>query len=390
MSLFVIFGVLAALSLVIMGLDKFVLHTNMNAKAGENKAPAYVALAYSWGPLTIMVFVVLFLVNYMNFTFILTLATLVSLVVVLVNRLFFAKKRKLAVESYKQKVAEPDEDVVKKLAQGPAVLEFIRSIFPVLLIVFLLRTFLVEPFQIPSGSMLPTLKVGDFILVNKYAYGLRLPVINKVIVPIGEPKRGDVVVFHYPPNPDVDYIKRLIGVPGDRIAYKNNQLYINGQLISEEFIGKAQQPETIKTINSINDQVEDRVIMVESDEYREDLLGIEHDIYKIPSRYNRTPKLDDEWVVPEGYYFMMGDNRDNSLDSRFWITNYAYQKGYMKEGDSISVCYANPACNEMLKDDKMYMVPADHIVGKAFMVWMHWPEPKFKNLPSFSDDRFIK
>lgn len=390
MNLIVVFGALAAISLVIMALDKFVLHTNMNPQAGETKPPAYVSLAYSWGPLAIMVFVVLFLVNYMNFTFILTLATLVSLVVVLINRLFFVKKRKQAVEAYKKTVAEPDGVIVKRLEQGPAVLEFIRSIFPVLLVVFVLRSFLVEPFQIPSGSMLPTLKVGDFILVNKFAYGLRFPVINKVIVPIGEPKRGDVVVFHYPPNPDIDYIKRLVGMPGDRIAYKNNQLYINGQLISETLIGRSQQPETIRVRNTITDSIEERTITVNTDVYREDLLGVEHEIYKIPSRANKTPKFNEEWVVPEGYYFMMGDNRDNSLDSRFWVTNYAYQKGYMKEDDPISVCYANAACNKLLQDDKMYMVPADHIVGKAFLVWMHWPAPKLKHIPSFSDDRFIQ
>ena len=390
MNLFVIFGILAAVSLIVMGLDKVVLHSDMAAKGSGEKPPAYIALAYSWGPLVIMVFVVLFLVNYMNFTFILTLATFISLIVVLINRLFFVKKRKQAVVTYKEVVTEPDQDIIKKLEQGPAALEFIRSIFPVLLIVFILRSFLVEPFQIPSGSMLPTLKVGDFILVNKYAYGLRMPVINKIIVPIGEPKRGNVVVFHYPPNPNVDYIKRLIGVPGDKIAYKNNQLYINGQLISEELVGKAKQPRTIQIINSINDQVEERTVDVNSDLYIENLLGVKHDIYKIPSSANRTPKLDEEWTVPDGYYFMMGDNRDNSLDSRFWITDYAVQKGYMQKDDPISVCYANTACSEMLKDDRMYMVPADQVVGKAFLVWMHWPAPKLKNIPSFSNDRFIQ
>ncbi len=390
MNLFVIFGVLAVIAIIVMVLDKFVLHISENSQQNNTKPPAYIELTYSWGPLVTMVFSVLLMVSYFNFTLILTLATLISLIVVVINRLFFVAKRKEAVKTYKESVEAPDERVVKELSQGSAVLEFIRSIFPVLLVVFVLRSFLVEPFQIPSGSMLPTLKVGDFILVNKFTYGIRLPVINKVIIPIGQPKRGDVAVFHYPPNPDVDYIKRVIGVPGDRIQYKDKRLYINGQLIGETFDDTVKTIEKVKLRNEISGSEEQRDIAVDYKLYTEDLDGVSHAIYKMPSRNSISSKPDQEWIVPEGYYFMMGDNRDNSLDSRFWIRDYAVQRGYIAEDAPLSDCWANKACSDLLLDDKMYMVPADNIVGKAFMVWMHWPDPKLSHLPSFSNDRLIK
>jgi len=198
----------------------------------------------------------------------------------------------------------------------PIVVEYSKSFFPVLLIVFLLRGFLVEPFRIPSGSMIPSLYIGDFILVNKFAYGMRMPVLNKVLFEVDKPERGDIAVFKYPRDPSVDYIKRVVGVPGDHIAYYNKVLYVNGNKIEKKRIGEYSGPGETHTAK----------------EYVENLSGVEHNILMIPSK----PGLDAEYIVPEGHYFMMGDNRDNSNDSRYWG-----------------------------------VVPEKYLVGKAFMIWMH-------------------
>lgn len=200
--------------------------------------------------------------------------------------------------------------------------EIARSIFPVLVIVFFLRSFLVEPFRIPSGSMIPTLLVGDFILVNKYAYGIRLPVIEQKVVDLGVPERGDVVVFRYPSQPNIDYIKRLVGLPGDRISYYRKQLTINGQPVPKEF--SRMYPGSGGNVDGLTG----------SDEYVEDLFGRSHRI--LESR-RRLGAGEGEWVVPEGHYFVMGDNRDNSHDSRMW--------GFVSD---------------------------EFLVGKAFAIWMNW------------------
>ena len=202
-------------------------------------------------------------------------------------------------------------------SKEPIITEYSKSFFPVLLIVFLLRGFVVEPFRIPSGSMIPSLFIGDFILVNKFAYGVKMPVFNHVLMEIDKPERGDVTVFKYPREPSIDYIKRVIGVPGDHIAYYNKVLYVNGKQIERKRIGEYSGPGENNP----------------ADEYVEDLVGVEHNILIIPSR----PGLDAEYIVPEGHYFMMGDNRDNSNDSRYWG-----------------------------------VVPEKYLVGKAFMIWMHW------------------
>ncbi|MDH5483890.1 MAG: signal peptidase I [Gammaproteobacteria bacterium] len=199
----------------------------------------------------------------------------------------------------------------------PVLVEYARSFFPVLLIVFLLRGFLVEPFRIPSGSMIPSLYIGDFILVNKFSYGIRMPVFNTKMVAIDDPQRGDVVVFRYPRDPSIDYIKRVIGLPGDHIAYYNKVLYLNGKPVKRNFTAAYEGPGEENRAN----------------QYVEDLDGIKHDILLIPGR----PGLDAEYIVPEGHYFMMGDNRDNSNDSRYWG-----------------------------------VVPDKYLVGKAFMIWMNW------------------
>lgn len=204
----------------------------------------------------------------------------------------------------------------------PVLVEYARSFFPIIVIVLVLRSFLVEPFRIPSGSMIPTLMVGDFILVNKFIYGLRLPVINKKIIDISEPQRGDVVVFRYPKDPSVDYIKRVVGLPGDRIDYFNKVVHVNGQPMPQEVIG----PYYYK--------VQDDYPYDRPDELRVEYLGDKkHQIIIRPGVRLGAG----EYEVPKGHYFMMGDNRDRSNDSRFWG-----------------------------------VVPEENLVGKAFMVWMSW------------------
>jgi signal peptidase I len=211
-------------------------------------------------------------------------------------------------------------ELASGIEQEPVLVEYARSFFPIILIVLLLRSFLVEPFRIPSGSMMPTLLIGDFILVNKYAYGIRLPVINSKIVALGEPKRGDIVVFRFPKDPTIDYIKRVIGLPGDRIAYYNKQLFVNGQPIKQTPLGEYQgrgQGSTMTGALLSN----------------EELTGVNHDILIRDGQ----PSVQGEFTVPEGQYFVMGDNRDNSNDSRYWGT-----------------------------------VPEGNLVGRAFFIWMSW------------------
>ena len=202
----------------------------------------------------------------------------------------------------------------------PLLVEYARSFFPIVLIVLLLRSFWVEPFRIPSGSMMPTLLIGDFILVNKYTYGIRLPVLHKKMVEVGEPERGDIVVFRYPKDPTVDYIKRVIGLPGDRVAYYNKQVYINGMRIKQVSLGAYRG-------------VGQGQNMTGAEHLLEDLSGAEHSILIS----NGLPSVEGVYVIPEGHYFVMGDNRDNSNDSRYWGT-----------------------------------VPEENLVGRAFFIWMSW------------------
>ncbi|HJP03677.1 MAG: signal peptidase I [Chromatiales bacterium] len=197
--------------------------------------------------------------------------------------------------------------------------DYSRSFFPVLLLVLIVRSFLFEPFRIPSSSMVPTLLVGDFIFVNKYTYGLRLPVLHSKIMDIGEPERGDVIVFRLPSDPSVNYIKRLVGLPGDTIAHVNKRLYINDKLVALE------QTDIESDASS--------VIALER------LGKVEHNIRLMRFKAGS----DGKYIVPAGHYFMMGDNRDNSQDSRF------PQVGY---------------------------VPQENIVGKAVRVWMNWDFPE--------------
>jgi len=227
-----------------------------------------------------------------DFALVLVVLTLLSGLIWSLDSLLFRQRR---MDRAVQRGSDPLRD--------PAAVEYSRSLFPVLLIVLLFRSFLFEPFKIPSGSMVPTLLIGDFIVVNKFAYGLRLPVLNAKVVPIGEPQRGEVAVFRYPLDTGVNFIKRVVGLPGDTITYRDKQLYVNGEAVPNA------EPQAFRS----NDV---KCTMPESDALRVDeTLGErEHDILLHQGTYGRNG----QWVVPEGHYFMMGDNRDRSNDSRMW------------------------------------------------------------------------
>ena len=284
-----------------------------------------------------------------NFSLLLLVLTLVTFAFWLGEQLYFAPKRRKAAETFERddaanraklaregiKVDGDPEETKNLLLQQPWWLDWTAGLFYVIAVVFALRSFLFEPFKIPSGSMIPTLQVGDLILVNKFHYGIRLPVINKKIIQNHDPARGDVMVFHYPMNPQVDYIKRVVGLPGDEISYLNKQLKVNGQAIVETPL-----PDYF---------VEERNVFEHA--FEEDLSGVKHRILNDPNRpagvqpFNGFPFKDNcqysaEGVVckvPPGHYFMMGDHRDDSQDSRYW--------GF---------------------------VPDENIVGKAFFVWMNF------------------
>lgn len=272
-----------------------------------------------------------------NLPLILTLAVLITGLIWLLDILWFAPRRRRALAEVERRYAGRDlpaaanqaayQQEYDRVSRESPWIEYSKSFFPVLLIVFVLRSFVVEPFQIPSGSMEPTLQIGDFILVNKYTYGIRLPVLNKRVIPVKDPQRGDVMVFFPPHQPDIYYIKRVVGIPGDEIQYLDNRLYINGELIeeSDEELLPPAAPRYRRVTESIGDT--------------------QFTVYK--NLHSPQRLRENRWVVPEGHYFTMGDNRDNSLDSRGWG-----------------------------------MVSEDAIVGKAFAIWMHWDS--FFSLPSFS------
>jgi signal peptidase I len=258
----------------------------------------------------------------MNFDFptLLVAATFFTGLAWAADALVLAPRRVRNARQLERQGMSPESREVAAAIKEPTWIEYCQSFFPVILAVLLLRSFLVEPFRIPSGSMMPTLLVGDFILVNKFDYGIRLPVLNKKIIDIGEPKRGDVVVFRYPKDPSVDYIKRVVGLPGDRIGYYDKILHINGKPV-------AQVPAGVYV------GIGSGVSMSGAGERQEQLGDVQHKILVMP----RTPGLEGEFVVPENEYFVMGDNRDNSNDSRYWGT-----------------------------------VPEENLVGKAFRIWMNW------------------
>lgn len=279
----------------------------------------------------------------LNLPLILFLATVITGFFVLIDFFMLRRDRMQAVADAEEQFASMSDEeksssdayqqAMEAVSKEPLVIEYSKSFFPVLALVFVVRSFLFEPFQIPSESMLPTLEVGDFIVVNKFAYGIRLPIIRNKIVDISDPQRGDVMVF-FPPNDSRYFIKRVIGLPGDKIRYRNHELSINGEVIPSEFLkaGPSQVGEPCFNFGG-----ESRLV-------KESLSGKEFVARKCsePGHLSRNGA----WVVPEGHYFMMGDNRDNSVDSREWL-----------------------------------YVPEENIVGKTVAIWMHWS-------PLFSFPRF--
>ncbi len=256
-----------------------------------------------------------------DFPLLLVLLTLATGVIWALDALIWAPKRRLKLEALKRG-GESNEEVLDKAVREPSLIEMSRSFFPIILIVLVVRSFIVEPFRIPSGSMMPTLLIGDFILVNKFAYGVRLPVLNTKFLDTGSPQRGDIAVFRYPENPKIDFIKRIVGVSGDRIAYRNKVLYINGAPAPQKYL------ESYVGTGSGN-------VMTGSRRLHEELQGVNHEILVMPGR--NVFGGDFDYVVPDGHYFAMGDNRDNSRDSRAW--------GFL---------------------------PEENLVGKAFLIWMNW------------------
>lgn len=283
-----------------------------------------------------------------NFALILFVLTLLTGVVWFLDLFIFSKERRrranIALAEFDTRNDRPGLDPVKvarargaleaHMLSQPAWVEYSGSFFPVIALVFFLRSFLYEPFKIPSSSMVPTLQIGDLILVNKFTYGVRLPIINKKIIEVNEPKRGDVMVFKYPEDMALDYIKRVVGTPGDKIVYKNKQLTVNGQPLPYK---------------ALPDYLDEEQLSYHK-HFEETLGGVHHEILNDAKAPSYVPNPHDfpnrdlctydsegfACTVPAGQYFMMGDNRDNSLDSRYW--------GF---------------------------VPDANIVGKAFFVWMN-------------------
>jgi signal peptidase I len=248
----------------------------------------------------------------LDFSLLLVIATGLCGLVWAIDSLFLAAARRARVEAVE--------------VRDPVLVEYAKSFFPILLIVLVIRSFLFEPFRIPSSSMVPTLLIGDFIFVNKFTYGLRLPVVNTKILEVGEPARGDVVVFRLPSEPSTNYIKRLIGLPGDTVEYVNKRIYINGEPVDFEVLGEY-------------DTGGNRAATLG----REVIDGTEHAVLLADGQ----PSREGTFKVPEGYYFMMGDNRDNSKDSRYRGVGF---------------------------------IPEANIVGKAVRIWMNW---EFPNAPQW-------
>ncbi len=285
-----------------------------------------------------------------NFALLLLLASVVTGIYWLAERFYFLPQRQAAAARLEaetasrrqelqrmgiEKVDTDTREAQQKLLMQPWWLDWTAGLFPVIVTVFILRSFLFEPFKIPSGSMIPTLHIGDLILVNKFHYGIRLPVANTKLTE-GQPvQRGDVMVFRYPPKPSVDYIKRVVGIPGDEVAYLNKKLTLNGQPVVSEALPDYFDDSTMRYFRHASEQLPGKAHQIIIDNERPAFIpGAEEFPFRDQCRYSVEGVV---CKVPEGHYFMMGDNRDNSLDSRYW--------GF---------------------------VPDKNIVGKAFFVWMNF------------------
>ena len=285
----------------------------------------------------------------MNFSLVLLLLTVGTGVIWALDRFLWRPKRlarakqeadrfselnREAIDQGQMSVIGEAQSIFNKLSAQPKWIEYTGGFFPVILFVFLLRSFVVEPFRIPSGSMLPTLHAGDFILVNKYEYGLRFPVFNFGITDGADPKRGDIVVFKYPLDKNIDFIKRVIGVPGDEIRYINKELYVNGTRSEANHGGHFFDKETYTDLKQFNENLDGVVHkIVENDKVPSMARPVQGHNGLNQCLYNMGDVV---CRVPDGHYFMMGDNRDNSADSRFW--------GF---------------------------VPKEDIVGRAFYIWLN-------------------
>ena len=257
-----------------------------------------------------------------TFALILVILTITTGVVWVVDKIKWAKKRKQVYADLRERSEiELDDKTLAKMYPENPIVENARGLFPVIAVVFVLRSFIYEPFQIPSGSMMPTLLIGDFILVEKFSYGIKEPVWQTTLIPTGHPERGDVAVFKYPEDPRVDFIKRVVGLPGDRIVYKDKQLYLI-PACNEAKCGDYKALD-MSFLGDENFKNEGGTFQV----YNEKLGEVEHQLLINPKHrepVNAYYQQSDvttysyEWVVPEGNYFVMGDNRDNSADSRFW------------------------------------------------------------------------
>ncbi|KZN60638.1 signal peptidase [Pseudoalteromonas luteoviolacea CPMOR-2] len=286
------------------------------------------------------------------FSVFLVLLTLGSGLIWLIDHLVYAPKRKERIALAQGASEQPlDQEVIDQIAPVPAITDSAKSIFPMIAAITVFRSFIFEPFQIPSGSMMPTLLDGDFILVQKYAYGIKDPVWRSQLVEVEDPKRGDIAVFKFPLDERIDFIKRIVGLPGDRIVYRNRQLFINPKCEEGE---QNRDGLVCGEFNKID------VEIVNRDEFKqgsmplvrltESLPDVEHDILINPKAlelseryYQQAGTRRDEWVVPGNSYFAMGDNRNNSQDSRMW--------GF---------------------------VPKENLVGKAVFIWMSFD---FENGP---------
>ena len=255
-----------------------------------------------------------------DFSAVLVFLTFFSGLIWLLDSLFFARKRAATQETVTKQADKTGIDRKETGGDKPLLVDYARSFFPIFLFVLILRSFIVEPFRIPSASMMPTLLIGDFILVNKYDYGIRLPVLNTKVFENKTPARGDIIVFRYPVDPTIPYIKRVVGLPGDHIAYYDKTLYINGMPIDQEALGRYDAVGSGMMMDGVSLRIEE-------------LGKVEHRILVDKDAF--SPAV--EGTVPAGHYFVLGDNRDNSKDSRYW--------GF---------------------------VPDENLVGRAFMIWMNW------------------